>query len=81
MAIIPPMIPPTTTDVMLLAMETGRSADIHVSCVVGDDDLGVCIVGIDVAAVVDRKLVGTSGHASAFSSVHNNNVVIVILIT
>jgi hypothetical protein len=118
MAMNPPVIPPTTTDVMLL--ETERGAAALVSCVVnfGDDDLGVsgivevvendddvlqaCVVitaevvtevhvqsavvdssGIGcvvaVVAVVSGRVVVTSGHESAFSSVYNYYIKLLIM--
>ena len=44
---IPPMIPPTMTDVMPLETESGSAT--HVSCVVAVDILGVSgVVDVDV---------------------------------
>ena len=84
---LPPTIPPTTTDVMPLETETGTAT--LVSCIVAieyfsvpmravvSDTLGISGVvdeGIVMltAAVVDERVVETLGHESAFSSVHIN---------
>ena len=54
MAIIPPTIPPTTTDVMPLETESGSAT--HVSCVIAIDVLGVSS-GVEIFSVLMYVLV------------------------